>query len=240
MKTANLVLKFCVLLVGLSSCLIKQNDPFVAEEPKTQGQGRLSAWSEIKLDKSLLTFQQVKDQVIVPKCLKCHKSYSVYENVFDLKNQIYIRSILKQDMPKPNSKIRLTDFEGNLLKQWVEIGAPLDASETSNPDPQAKNPPTSGSAFERPVIWETIKTKILDKHCASCHGKDNPDQLTVYEDYKTVSKTIGTIFGLTSIKPVMPPPPENLDENAVNPNQLSTAEKDLIAAWINDGLLEKK
>lgn len=239
MKTINLVLKSTALVLFLSSCLIKQNDPFVALAPKTQDQGQQIVWSKIKIDKNLLTFEQVKDQVIVPKCLKCHKSYSTYENVYELKNEIYIRSILKQDMPKPSSQLQLTDFEGNLLKQWIEIGAPLDAS-GSKTVVTPTNPSNGSSQIERPVVWETIKTKILDKHCSSCHGKDNPDQLTVYEDYKTVVNTIGTIFGLTSIKPFMPPPPENFNENDVNPNQLSREEKDLLSAWINDGLLEKK
>ena len=148
-----------------------------------------------------------------------------------------MRSILKQDMPKFSSKIRLNDFEGNLLKQWIELGAPLDEG-----TPVVVLPPTGGnpSQFERPVVWETIKTKILDKHCASCHFKGNPDQISSYEDYQTVKNTIGTIYGLTAIKPFMPPPDTDLNEGEINPNQMTTAEKDLLSAWINDGLLEKK
>jgi hypothetical protein len=71
---------------------------------------------------------------------------------------------------------------------------------------------------------------------ASCHFAGNKDGLSSYEDYETTKATIGTIFYTVSINPVMPPAPADLAEGVANPNQLNREQKDLLSAWITDGM----
>lgn len=236
MKNFYLIIKLLFIGAVIAGCSYKNDKSAVAA-----GSVRDSG---LKIDKSFLTYANIKEQVLDSKCLKCHKAYANYENVLEAKNEIFQHVFIQRDMPKNTSGLTLSDAQQNLLQQWIELGAPLDEvtsvdNPVVNPPPVISNPDQNTLGIARPVLWATVKLKIFDKHCQSCHFKGNPDQISEYEDLNTVRNTIGTIYGLTAIKPFMPPPATELNEGDVNPNQLSTAEKDLLSAWINDGMLEK-
>jgi hypothetical protein len=237
MKNFCLILNLFLLITLANGCSYK-SDKSAAASGSVRNSG-------LKIDKSFLTFANIKEQVLAPKCLKCHKGYVDYANVTEVKNEIFQRALVQKDMPKNTSGLSLTDNEQNLLQQWIELGAPLDEvtsvdNPAVNPTPVIIDPNQNTLGIERPVLWATVKLKIFDKHCLSCHFKGNADGISEYEDLKTIRNTIGTIYGLTAIKPFMPPPATELNEGEINPNQLSTAEKDLLSAWINDGMLETK
>lgn len=189
-----------------------------------------------------LSYSTISEQILKPKCLSCHSgreepNLSTYAAVLANKTEIYNESVNSDDMPKNNNK--LTSAQKQNLKVWLDAGAPEfgpKPDEPQNPPPVVTNPPVN--TIDRPVLWETVKTKIFDKSCTACHFAGNKDGLSSYEDYEQTKATIATIFYTVSIIPVMPPAPADLAEGAPNPNQLSREDKDLLSAWVNDGMLK--
>jgi uncharacterized membrane protein len=189
-----------------------------------------------------LSYTKINEQILKPKCLSCHSgreepNLSTYKDVVAYKTEIYTESVNSDDMPKNNNK--LTAAQKQNLKSWLDAGAPEFGSnpdEPQNPPPVVTNPPVN--TLDRPVLWATVKTKIFNKSCTSCHFAGNKEGLSSYEDYEQTKATIATIFYTVSIIPVMPPAPVDLPEGAINPNQLSREDKDLLSAWVNDGMLK--
>lgn len=184
-----------------------------------------------------LSYIKLNEQIFKPKCLSCHSgkeepNLTTYKSIVDNKFDIYEDTINSSSMPKNNRK--LTDIEKQNLKTWLDAGAPEFSQTPDTPVTPPTNLPIN--SFIRPVLWETVKTQIFDKSCTSCHFGGNTDGLSSYEDYEQTKATVGTIFYTVSINPVMPPGPADLAEGAENPNQLTREEKDLLSAWITDGM----
>lgn len=232
MKTALLLISF----ITLASCSNYERTHY------TQS-GGLSEQNDL-LPSSELGFIQIRKQVLETKCLDCHSGRSkpdlqTYTDVFQARNEIYRAVFVTQKMPKGGFK--LADNDKANLKSWLDAGAPEFGSSLDEPLPVAANPalPSSGTfQMARPVLWAQVKEKVFARRCVACHYEGNDLGVSNYQDYLVTKNTAGTIYALTAINPVMPPPNQELNEGEVNPNQLSREEKDIIAAWINDGMLE--
>jgi uncharacterized membrane protein len=237
-----------IKIINLSLIFVLGSCSYSFDKYGTQAVNDLTAGGGQKestiTDEKKLSYALINEQVLKPRCLNCHSGLNApdlasYQDVVTHKADIYSSTIDTDRMPKGPRK--LTAEQKQNLKKWLDIGAPEFAAVVDpNPAPNPEPAPTAGLPIERPVVWEQVKTKIFDQHCVSCHFAGNTDGISPYEDYTTVKNTIGTIYAFTAINPVMPPPSTELKEGEVNPNQLSSAEKDLISAWVNDGLLEKK
>ena len=182
-----------------------------------------------------LSYAKINDLVLAPRCLGCHSGTSQplltnYSQVFAKKEKIFEETIASNKMPKGKP---LTNGQYNALKAWLEAGAPENADVVQNP-PEA---PPSKEGLVRLVTWEQVRTKVIEKSCTSCHYAGNTSGISSYEDYETVKATVGTIFYTVAIQPVMPPAPNDWPEDQPNPNQLTRDQKDLISAWIVDGML---
>lgn len=187
-------------------------------------------------DGEILSFAALNDLVLAPNCLGCHSGkdeplLTNYSQVLAHKDKIYEQVIITKKMPPQGGKL-LSARSLSALKIWLEAGAP----EFSKDKPNTPPPTDAGLGFERPVLWAQVRDKVINRNCTSCHYTGNSDGISAYEDYETVKATIGTIFYTISIQPVMPPPPPNWPEDQPNPNQLTRAQKDLISAWVNDGM----
>lgn len=189
-------------------------------------------------DNSSLSYKKINDLVLAPRCLGCHSGkdeprLATYGEVFANKDEIFRQVIASNRMPKGKP---LAESQIKALKQWLDAGAP----ETATDEVPVSNPDLPQNAdLQRPVLWEQVRTKIFERSCTSCHYQGNADGISSYEDYETVKATIGTIFYTVAIQPVMPPAPSDWPEDQPNPNQLTREQKDLISAWITDGMLEK-
>ena len=210
--------------VSLSSCSNKYEfEPNPITEP------------QILIDSSILSYSKINDLVIAPKCLGCHSGQSEpllnsYNLIFANKQEIYEQVFVSHKMPKNRP---LSESQMKALKLWLDAGAPEQMST------EVKTPSdNSNQSFERPVLWAQVRDKVIARNCTSCHFAGNTDGISSYEDYETVKSTIGTIFYTVSIQPVMPPPPSGWPEDQPNPNQLTREQKDLISAWVNDGMKE--
>lgn len=221
-----------ILMIFAASFFVGCNYSVTKEAPSDQN-------TNVILSAQDLSYAKINEQIIKPKCLQCHSgrdepNLTTYQSLVDHSADIIRESIDSSKMPKNNRK--LTAIERQNLKAWFDAGVPQFGK---TPEPLPSNPATEPApmySFDRPVLWETVKTQILDKSCNSCHFAGNKEGLSSYEDYAQTKATIGTIFYTVSINPVMPPGPEDLEEGAENPNQLSRRDKDLLSAWITDGM----
>ncbi len=248
----NKIFKILLILTSfnlLLSCnVLKNTDPLIIDIPKTPEPAPVISPKEtdpkvIELPKGEviaavdLSYAKLNENVFKAKCLQCHSgkyepSLTTYAAIIKNKEKIYEQSILSTKMPK--TPLVLTNEERWHLKTWLDSGAPEFAADGKVEPPPVIPPPVI--ALERPVKWDKIKTGIIDKSCVACHFAGNKDGISSYEDYETTKATIGTIFFYTNISSAMPPAPADLAEGSVNPNQLTSQQKDLLSAWITDGM----
>jgi uncharacterized membrane protein len=182
-----------------------------------------------------MTYAQINELVLGPKCLQCHDGVQrsdlrSYEKVFAAREDIYTRVFIVKTMPK--SPVSMSENEGELLKTWLKAGAPQFADSPTQEVP-VRTPP------EQAVYWQDLKDKFYQAKCISCHFAGNTDGLSDYSDYATVRATIATIYYSSVITDSMPPRPAGFDPEQPNPLALTKAEKTLLSQWIVDGLPEK-
>lgn len=237
----------CFGILFLTSCnIFKNTDPLIIEipnsptvpvAPKETEPGQTEAPKNLTQSAADLSYSQVNEEVLKPKCLQCHSGkyepdLTTYKSVLDNKEKIYEQSIHTAKMPKGN--IPLTEDERWILKTSLDSNAPeLSARGLIQPPLNTEKPI---SLIERPVRWDKVNNEIIQKYCLACHFTGNKDGISSYEDYETTKATIATIFYYVSIASAMPPAPADLVENTPNPNQLTQEQKDLLAAWITDGM----
>lgn len=109
---------------------------------------------------STLTFKEVSEKVIGPKCVKCHGNYKTYEGVKkDIDNGKIISEVRSNSMPKDGP---LSDDEKQILFSWIFSGAPEGEVIVEPPPVQA------GPTFE------SLAKGIFSEKCIVCH-RVNPD-----------------------------------------------------------------
>lgn len=200
---------------------------------KAQNNGPVSAPRELL---ETISFQQLKKEVFVPKCISCHGNaggvnLESHASAHRHMNAIQ-RSVLQtKSMPKaPVSP--LTDRQLELMIAWVDAGGPEHARgggvhelpETQTPsDPNALN-------------FQKISEKIIERKCLSCHmaGEhaasiplDTREQLLAKlvvpgKPEESLFYTI-TIPGAMNMMPPYPVSP------------LTNKERKLIEKWIREG-----
>lgn len=90
----------------------------------------------------------VRPQVFEKICSLCHNGTNKLPNWLDYnvaysnKARIYDRVVVRRDMP-PSNGSTMTDAERNLVKQWIDAGAPKSVTGTSSADTQTPSEPVS-------------------------------------------------------------------------------------------------
>jgi mono/diheme cytochrome c family protein len=136
-----------------------------------------------------ISFERVKNEVLQPRCIKCHGDYGDYQVVKAKINAI--TALVRIDvMPKDGP---LEAGQKQLLLAWSAAGAPQNGGVTApspNPNPGPPQPP----APPRPPVptppsqdldFATIQARVLRPHCMNCHGN--------FGDYTTVKNKIDII-----------------------------------------------
>jgi len=155
----NLSLKFLILLTVISC---SQSSKF-EDGPRPRVQGSLSLTD--------IDFDLIKKEILEPSCLKCHGDYSSYDVVFAARNKI-LDSVEGNRMPKNSAP--LNNELKNLLKTWIDNGAPLGNQNNSN-EPSK----------ELVATWESVSTKVIFPKCVQCH---NPEGQASFLDLSTRQK----------------------------------------------------
>ncbi len=167
-----------------------------------------------------LDFLSVQNSVLSGRCLTCHSSAAgnqgglnldSYQQVRATLNKIYYRVIEKKDMP-PTA---LTTAQFDLLKAWIEAGAPQ------------KNTGRSSGVISGPINWDVIKKQVLATSCLDCHSGANPDGQLNLESIENVRKNINGIFESTIVKQTMPLEPYPA---------MSDSAKQALMKWISQGM----
>ncbi len=143
-----IILIFSVYMVGCNYNVTKNSDG------GEQGQNIKSI--------AVLDYQTIKKAVIEPQCLSCHSNsggnkgglnIETYESIKSNLNQIYYRSIEVGDMPEGGLPLNSKE----ILKVWIENGAPVQATEGSG-------------IVQGPLSWSLVKNKIIGYKCLECHS----------------------------------------------------------------------
>jgi hypothetical protein len=73
------------------------------------------------------SFSEVATRVFEPKCVRCHGHYGEYASVLQDIDEINEHAILTRQMPK-EPETPLTKDQFDLLKNWIDHGAPEEAT----------------------------------------------------------------------------------------------------------------
>lgn len=218
-KFSQLIAVSLLALSVLSSC---GNYEEFKEDPSAQFQGVAGA--------NTLTFKEVSEQVITPKCVKCHGNYRSYDNVVADLDAI-VASVRSNRMPKDGP---LNQAEKQVLFSWIFAGAPQGDDvvivEPLKPEPNFEN------------LTQTI---FADK-CIVCHRDGGPAPFALND--RSNMMLYATLFNpavfdfelpeesefvrrLTSDNPVEQMPPERSGFDL-----LTEEEREVVIEWIRRGL----
>lgn len=144
------------------------------------------------VDKSQLSYALVNDRVLATRCVTCHQSgnargrtnLETYELVLAKLERVRIRAIVEKTMPDDRP---LTFEEEELLRAWIEAGAPREPggiatpppTPTPTPTPEATPLPTPQPTPEPLPNFSMIRSTIFSARCLNCHapgesGEDVP------------------------------------------------------------------
>lgn len=182
-------------------------------------------------EKAQLSFQKVFDRVIGPKCVSCHNestkelNLSTYEAVTapGILSRIDDSVFVGKRMPKGGS---LSSEELQILRAWIDMGAPKDApgSQTPGPSP-SPTPGSGGGSIPQDVGFDFVKQEVLNPRCISCHG---PEATIPLDTYAQVKSRMPGIISSVLVNKTMP-------KNAT----LTKREYDILLNWIGKGFPEK-
>ncbi len=112
-------------------------------------------------ERELISFEQIKNKVLEPSCIKCHVGYDDYTTV---KNDItkILSEVSQNKMPKNAEP--LSDDLKNLLRNWYTMGTPLEVS-----DSDEDNLP-GDQVQELVATWESVSKRIIYPKCVACHS----------------------------------------------------------------------
>ncbi len=170
-------------------------------------------------------FASVQTAVIAPRCLGCHAdstgnkgstNLETYQNLRRLMARISFRALDKMDMP-PQSP--LSPEEMQLLKSWLEQGAPETISDSQGPsDPTLEQGATD---------WQKINKMVFAKKCLDCHSQPQPQGKLDLNSYEEVKLKATLLFERIIIKQDMPVQPYPA---------LSLKERSVLLKWMNAGM----
>ncbi|HEY8270678.1 MAG TPA: cytochrome c [Pseudobdellovibrionaceae bacterium] len=125
---------------------------------------------------SSIDYAFVNDKVFQPKCFQCHSlaggnkggvNLESYDNVLVNLADIQIDIFTEDSMPPLSRGGPLGAYEKNVLKMWLDAGAPHDEKPALEPEPTPTPPPVN------PVViganWNDIYKNVFEPKCIVCH-----------------------------------------------------------------------
>jgi uncharacterized membrane protein len=184
----------------------------------------LNGENQVSLE-TKMTYKQIQEKVIAPKCLRCHSSSGGNSGGVNLEtlellskygpkiNQV---ALVNQTMPPEHP---LSSVEQGMLKNYLsnQVIIPVTIPAT-NPEVKVG------------LKWSRIKSEILEKHCLVCHSTEGMQAAGLdLSSLNAVREKAELIFKRAIIQkdmPLQPYPPLN-DE-----------ERKLLVDWMMDGMQE--
>lgn len=156
--------------IVLEILLVVSGCRFYYEEKLPKAPARSVELSEV-------SYQEVNDEVLGPRCIPCHGNsgginLESYQKVIDNLAAVERAALIDRTMPKYGA---LTATEYSLLAAWIRAGAPEKAKPpTPTPTPPAPNPTPTPMPIPTPEplkpTFLSIKENIFDRHCYDCHS----------------------------------------------------------------------
>ncbi len=190
-------------------------------------------------------FDDIFNEIIGPKCLRCHDNYKDYDSVAAQSDRLF-NAIFSGRMPKGGPQ--LSSQEKSMFNSWVNDGSPLEAGG------EEKVPISLEPTFK------SIFTNVLGPKCLSCHnGSTNSPapteiNLSSYEKIIESNNNYAELFGegfldqdladeseiiflVTDTVSPMPPLvlPGNEEYNLNPLPQLTEEEVSVLIEWIKKG-----
>ncbi len=187
---------------------------------------------------TVLSYTQIVNNILRPKCLECHSNAGGNAGRIGLEthaevvaNLIGIKAeIVADTMPKNRAK--LTPKEKQIIYAWIDAGGPLEGTTTPTapqnpPQGPPQNPPQVPP--QPPVIvlnYENVQKEVISPRCLKCHsdvgGNDGDINLETYENVVAVINLVESEIRSGS----MPRP---------RTKPLTPEQKELILSWISIG-----
>ncbi len=182
---------------------------------------------------SLLSFSDIKDEVLTPYCVKCHGDFNNYDTV--VSKQIEIMSQINNNlMPK---KGPLSDNLKQVLTDWFAAGAPISAAE------EQEQEQIEEEVVELAPNWNSVYKNIIVPKCLACHnaerhkkGLDLSTREVIFENrvkllnnFEDVDKSL-IIERINDIYDPMPP------YEAIDFESVTKEEVEVLKKWIEMGL----
>ncbi|MCJ8277015.1 MAG: hypothetical protein HRT44_01035, partial [Bdellovibrionales bacterium] len=130
----------------------------------------------IVVDEKIISFQDVSDRILTPKCMGCHSHYESYDVVKKQIGSIF-GLVMANQMPYaklPNRPpVPLDDADKKLLSDWVNQGNPYTELLPDGPVVDDTLKPT----------WISLRDKVFGPKCILCHnsfGPRGPTKMTNY------------------------------------------------------------
>jgi uncharacterized membrane protein len=203
----------------------------------------------------------VNAKVFQPYCIRCHSlaggnkgdvNLETYENIIANLADIENEALVEKSMPPARAGGPLGAYEQNVLKLWIDSGAPKDAvsepGPTPEPSPTVAPPTPTPIPAPTPVVdpvsveptWNSIYTNIFEPKCIKCHqaGKEGRDYPLADRAYVTDEENLFLKIGnparsnlyiaiTRQDRGIMPPPKTGMP--------LSDQEREAIRIWILNG-----
>jgi uncharacterized membrane protein len=188
---------------------------------KEPGDGGAGASSRSLNANGPLSYAQVYEAVLQPRCVGCHGGQGGvtisdnYDATLPYFARIQAAALTNKTMPKGGS---LSADEARLLSAWFEQGAPRAAGQTSQ-----------GQRGVSLVTWNDIKTGVFERKCFDCHAPPKPEKDLDLTDLAVVKAKAGSILEHCLVSQDMPLAPYE---------KLTVEEKQTIANWIAAGFPE--
>lgn len=138
----------------------------------------LSDEADLKaVDLDRVSWEQVNQYIFTPHCISCHSRFQTYARVRWELLSIRKEVIEDREMP-PSQSEPLSPLKNELLKRWIDAGAPENPaplpSPTPSPDPTL-SPAPSPELAPRPSAplqptYASIHERILVPRCLGCHA----------------------------------------------------------------------
>lgn len=131
---------------------------------KNLGTSEADVYQVIEQLESGITFEQLRNKVLIPKCLRCHAWVAMEDEV---KKRIVPGEPLKSALftlvdngSMPVGGPPLVEIEKDIIRQYILALQKIDDDSSNDND---KTPPIQFITFEK------IKNEILVPHCLRCH-----------------------------------------------------------------------
>lgn len=178
-----------------------------------------------------VTFKDlIYPHIIKNRCEACHNAnsdqsvmpnWALYSNAFAKKEKIMDRVFVKKDMPPVGMPI--SQEERNLIKKWIDSGAPEKLTEPTPPTPTAQV-----------NFQEHIKPRVFMVYCSACHNAEaekNNSKLKDWANYQKASTNKDLIFQRVFVEK---DPSKRMPLGATLPDN----ESKLLRDWITAGAPE--